>query len=759
VAEASDTAPSETCARAIEVRGTVQGVGFRPFVWRLAQRFGVAGRVRNVNGVVQIRAEGEQQDVEAFCEALRSEAPPLAVVGEVTWDGVETSGAVGFEVDSSLGGAEGERFVPPDASTCPACLEELFDPNDRRYRYAFINCTDCGPRFTIIEDLPYDRERTCMSVFQMCEECSREYLDPANRRFHAEPVACPKCGPRLTLWDTSGRETLGDPIEAAAALLGDGKILALKGLGGFHLACSAIDDAAVSELRWRKSRPDKPFAVMIRDLEAARGLFDMSRDEEELLGSRIAPIVLVRDKGGLAPSVAPGHRRQGAMLPSTPLHHLLLRETDLPLVMTSGNLSEEPICIGNDEARERLGGLADAIMTHDREIVARYDDSVMLISDGRPRVFRRARSLAPSPVELPAEVAPVLGCGAELNATFCLASGRNAFLSQHIGDFDSEEAERAYTDALACYRRLFGIEPEAVAHDLHPDFLSTRFAERTGLPSVPVGHHHAHIAAVMAEHQLPGPVIGVAFDGFGLGDDGTAWGGEFLVCDWKGATRAGRLRQVRQPGGDAAVRDPARMALAHAMDAGVLEEAAELLGEGASAASVVEAQVSSGLGSPLTSSAGRLFDAVSALAGVCRLATYEGQPAMLLEQAAEVGAIPEYPFGVEDEGGVLVLDTRPMIAAIVGDLSRGIGPGSVAGRFHRTLVSAVLEICRITRGGTGIDTVCLSGGVFQNELLTSNVVASLAACGFQVFVSEKVPAGDGGISLGQVLVAHGKMEE
>ncbi len=744
-------------ARDLEVRGIVQGVGFRPFVWRLATRHGIAGWVRNRSGIVEIHAEGSERALEAFCAAIAAEAPPLARVEDVRWSPASVLDLAGFEVDRSLSEAGGDRMVSPDVATCAACLTELFDPKDRRYRYPFINCTDCGPRFTIIERLPYDRERTSMRVFPLCDDCRREYLDPSNRRFHAEPVACPVCGPRVELRDAGWRPLDGDPIAEAASLLRRGMIVAVKGLGGFHLACDATNDRAVHALRVRKARPDKPFAVMVADVEQARELFELAPDEVALLGSPSAPIVLVPDLGRLAPSVAPGHRRQGAMLPSTPLHHLLLGEAQIPLVMTSGNRSDEPICTVNDEARERLSGIADAFLVHDREIVARYDDSVARVWRSGPVVIRRARSFAPSPIELPVEVRPTLGAGAMLNGTFCLASGTRAFLSQHIGDLDTEEAMRAYADALDRYRCVFALEPEVVAHDLHPDFATTRFAEETGLPRVAVQHHHAHVAAVMAEHRLGGPVIGVAFDGFGLGDDGTIWGGEFLACDWGRAERLGHLRAVRQPGGDAAVRQPWRMALAHAADAGCLAEARSLMPERGDDSAVVLGQIRSGLASPLTSSMGRLFDAVSALARVCREATYEGQPAMLLEQAAEPEDANAYPVRLDLLDGRLIVDSRPIVAGVVRDLLEGVPAGRVSARFHHSVAEAIELVCARIRSSTGLDRVCLGGGVFQNALLVDETVGRLEALGFSVFVPRQVPAGDGGIALGQVLVAHARM--
>ena len=751
------TASAALGARTIEVRGVVQGVGFRPFVWRLAERFGIRGWVRNGGGVVEISAEGSRADLDGFCAAIATEAPPLARVEDVRWAEATVSGVVGFEVDESLDVDGGDRLIPPDSATCPDCLRELFDPADRRYRYPFVNCTNCGPRFTIIEGLPYDRERTSMRAFPMCADCEREYLDPADRRFHAEPVACPACGPTLAFVDAAGRRRRADPVEQAVRLIAAGEVVALKGLGGFHLACDATNERAVRALRERKHRPAKPFAVMVADLERARERFKLSGDEENVLASSRAPIVLVRDRGTLAPSIAPGHVRQGAMLPSTPLHHLLLEATQRPLVMTSGNRGDEPICIANEEALERLEGIADGFLLHDREIVARYDDSVTRVWRGDPLVLRRARSSAPSPIRLATPVPPTLGTGAKLHGAFCLAAGTTAFLSQHVGDLDTDRAMAAYADALERYRRVFGITPEAAAHDLHPDFLTTRFAIETGLPLVAVQHHHAHVAAVIAEHRLEGRVIGVAFDGFGLGDDGTAWGGEFLVGDAGGMDRAAHLRPVALPGGDEAVRHPWRMALSHAADADVLERALPFLEGHGPETEVVLGQMRSGLGSGPTSSMGRLFDAVAALTGVCDLATYEGQPAILLEQAAEHGATREYPFEVTPEPGGIQLDARPIVAAIVADLSRGRPAGEIAGRFHRTVAAATLEVCRALRGMTGLDRVCLSGGVFQNELLTSDTVARLETVGFHVYLPREAPVGDGGIALGQVAVAARRM--
>jgi hydrogenase maturation protein HypF len=737
-------------ARHIEVRGVVQGVGFRPFVWRLAAAHGVAGWVRNDGGVVTIHAEGEPAALDRFAAAIAAQAPPLARVDDVGVRPAAVRGAAGFEVVASEDAVTGERLVSPDAATCAACLRELFDPADRRYRYPFVNCTDCGPRFTIIESLPYDRERTSMRAFPMCEDCRREYEDPADRRFHAEPVACPACGPRLR---AVGFEA-DDVIEGAAELLRAGAIVAVKGLGGFHLACDATDEEAVARLRARKRRPDKPFAVMVPTIEQARTWLAPTRAEQEALTSWRAPIVLVADRGRLAPSVAPGQRRQGAMLPSTPLHHLLTRAAGRPLVMTSGNATDEPICVDDDEALERLAGIADAFVLHDRRIVARYDDSVVAVRTGdrAPSVWRRARSFAPHALDLACEVPKAsLGTGALLHGAFCLASGRKAHLSQHVGDLDTEEALAAYRDAYDRARALFRVEPEVVAHDLHPDFMTTRFAEGLGLPRTAVQHHHAHVAATMAEHGLDGAVVGLAFDGLGLGDDGTIWGGEVLVCDAATSRRVGHLRAVRQPGGDVATAAPWRMALAHAADAGVLELALLLLDPPRQERDVVLAQLRSGFGSPLTSSAGRLFDAVAALTGICRdRVTYEGQAATWLEQAADPSAADPYPFDVTDE---IVLDPRPAIAAIVEDLTRGVDPAAVAGRFHAGLAVAAAEAGERAARRHALEQVVLGGGVFHNDLLTRRLVADLERRGLRVFLPREVPVGDGGIALGQVWVA------
>jgi hydrogenase maturation protein HypF len=748
-------------ARRFLVRGLVQSVGFRPFVVRLAAREGVTGWVRNEGGVVTILAEAHAASLDRFEAGLAAEAPPLAQVEGVSVDRIEPSGAAGFEVlGSTSGSSTGAPVLPPDVATCRSCLRELFDPGDRRFRYPFVNCTDCGPRFTIVESLPYDRVRTSMRGFPLCPECRREYEDPLDRRFHAEPVACPACGPTLRLTDAAGSAIDGDPIERTAALLLDGGIVAVKALGGFQLACDATAEPVVARLRSRKRRPDKPFAVMVASIEEARRWTEPTETEERLLGSWRAPIVLVADRGRLAPSVAPGHRRQGLMLPSTPLHHLLTRAAGVPLVMTSGNLSEEPIARSDDEGRAlATAGIAEAVLGHDRAIVARYDDSVAQVVRGASMLLRRARGTAPAPIDLPFEVPPMLAVGAELHATFCLAAGHRAYVSPHVGDLDDDRALAAYAEALERARRLFGIDPELVAHDLHPDFLSTRLAEETGLPRVAVQHHHAHAAAVAVERGLEGPVLAVAFDGFGLGADGSGWGGELLLLADGVSTRVGHLRAVRQPGGDAAVRDPVRMALAHAFDAGLGEEALTLLGRhapDAEAIAVLDAQLAGAVTSPWTTSAGRLFDAVAALSGVARRSTYEGAPAILLEQVADPAGTRNaigYPLPFEPNEEPLVLDTRAFVAAVVRDLRAGVPAGEVAERAHAGIAEGVGAAVGVLAARHSVRDVVLAGGVFANVLLAEGLAARLERRRLSVHLPAEVPPGDGGISLGQVAVA------
>lgn len=766
-------------ARRIEVTGVVQGVGFRPFVWRLAHRHGISGWVRNHDGAVEIHAEGPFVALEALCADLGADGPPLARVHRVLDVPVETTGVEGFTVAPSGGGdaTGGVRHLPPDTAPCAACLAELSDPGDRRFGHPFASCTDCGPRFTIIEALPYDRTRTSMAGFPLCERCATEYADPADRRFHAEPVACPLCGPRLRLVDRQGTDLSGgaDPIAMAAARLRSGAVLAVKGVGGYQLACDATDAATITELRRRKHRPDKPLAVLVADLDAAHRLARISAAEEELLASQAAPIVLVRSRGALPTAVAPGHERLGLMLPASPLHHLLSRAVDGPLVLTSGNRSEEPIAIDDADALDRLAGIADAWLTHDRRITTRLDDSVAAVRSTGPVLLRRARGHAPSPLPLGSPLRrSVLAVGGDLGNAFCVAARDDAFVSAHVGDLDDDATITAWRRAVERHLHLVGVRPEVVAHDAHPDLQSTRLAERLGdelgIPRVPVRHHHAHVAAVMAEHGLAGPVLGVACDGFGLGDDGTGWGGELLVADACGYRRVGHLAVVPQPGGDLAVRHPVGMALAHAEASGCLSDALALLGldestptdrlGGVDAATLLRVGASIPR-APRTSSVGRLFDAVAALCGLAPSPSYEGQPAMLLEQAALVVSgdiVPLAAFGVDDPAargtpGPIVLDPAPVVRAAVAALAERRPMAQVAAGFHAALADAITEVTCSLADREGLTDVCLAGGVWANGLLVDLVAPVLGARGLRAHLARRVPPGDGGLCLGQALVA------
>ncbi|GAA4949738.1 carbamoyltransferase HypF [Nonomuraea thailandensis] len=760
----------------MHVEGIVQGVGFRPFVYSLANRLGLAGRVHNdVNGV-HIEVEGALAGVEEFLTALERDAPALSAIERVTVVSGEPAGHRGFTIATSDPAGPRRALVSADTATCDDCLRELADPADRRHRYPFINCTNCGPRFTIVRGVPYDRPTTTMAAFGMCDDCAREYHDPGDRRYHAQPTCCPACGPRLSLRDPRGTELCGDPIACAAVLLRAGRVVAVKGLGGYHLAVTASDERAAAALRGRKHREEKPFAVMAADLAQARLLAEIDDTAAALLTGRARPIVLLprRDAApagvptgapagplavapsvvpSVAPSVAPGNRSLGLMLPYTALHHLLLAELAEPIVLTSGNVSDEPIAYEDDDALTRLGGIADAFLTHDRAIHQRTDDSVIRPLPGAITMLRRARGYAPEPLALRRPVsAPVLACGAELKSTFCLAQGRRAFVSQHIGDLENHDTLRAFAESIDHYCRLFGIRPEIVAHDLHPGYLSTRHAlEITGVEHVGVQHHHAHIAACLADNGDPGPVIGVAFDGLGHGADGTLWGGEFLRADLAGYERLGHLAQVPMPGGAAAIRQPWRMTAAYLRDdhpgLDVARRNAERWDDALHLAAT-------GLDSPLTSSAGRLFDAVAALLGVRDKITYDGQAAIELEQRAEPAETGAYPAAVTTPAsGPLIVEGGDLVRAAAADLSAGADPGVIAGRFHNGVAAAITRTCVALRQSTGLTAVALSGGVFQNALLLDRTVQRLRAAGFRVLKHVRVPPNDGGLSLGQASVA------
>ncbi len=760
----------------IQVRGIVQGVGFRPFVYGLAKSLKLSGYVFNSSAGVTVEVQGSNADIESFIRALSADAPKLAEITDVTITDAEVREGDAFSILASKYEASEFVLVSPDAGTCDDCWRDFGDVENRRFGYPFTNCTNCGPRYTIIEDIPYDRAATTMASFTMCSACRIEYEDPGDRRFHAQPNACAMCGPSLCLVPRgtalSGCTFVADEslrmIREARALLRAGKILAVKGLGGFLLACDATNDSAVAELRQRKWRPAKPFALMVRDVTAARELCVVSAvDEAALLNLRRPIVVLpVREETGLSQSIAPGNNTVGVMLPYTPLHYLLFSdspgaESVFPaLVMTSGNLSEEPIVISNEEALARLDAIADWFLLHNRDIATRVDDSVVRTFEGHERVLRRSRGFVPQAIDLGTPMQEVLAFGGELKNTFCLTKDRFAILSQHIGDLENYETMRFFEETLAKMKRLFRVEPKAVAHDLHPGYMSTRMALASEIErKIGVQHHHAHIASCMAENHLQGPVIGVAFDGTGYGTDGLIWGGEFLVADYAGFTRAAHLRNVLLPGGDAAVRQPWRMAVSYLRDT-FGEEWPRTLPCFRSVPerqiALVDAMLSRRVNTVETSSCGRLFDAVAALAGMGGEVTFEGQAAIALECAAK----PEDGrYGYDIQGAeTLVVDFRPMIAEIVADVSRNVAAGDISSRFHNTLSAAVGDVCERIREATGLDQICLSGGTFQNVYLLHRTVQDLRGRGFGVFLQSVVPANDGGIALGQAAIANALLQ-
>ncbi len=752
----------------IGVRGVVQGVGFRPFIYRLTQDHNLKGWVRNTSGSVEIEIEGDEESLGNFLIDLEAKAPPMARIERVESTFYPPNGYTEFQILESLS-QEGEyQLVSPDIATCEDCQGEIFSPTDHRFRYPFTNCTNCGPRFTIIEDIPYDRPRTTMHKFEMCPQCQQEYDDPLDRRFHAQPNACPKCGPGLKLVNSNGNPVDGnDVIKAAGQLLKAGKILALKGLGGFQLACDATDEEAVNLLRSRKRRPAKPLAVMVATLEAIEKHCLVSPEERKLLQSLECPIVLLRWKhssSNISPATAPNLKYLGVMLPYTPLYHILLREVGLPLVMTSGNLSEEPIAKDNDEALTRLRGIADYFLLHNRDISSRYDDSVYMV-EGSPRAIRRARGYAPYPIFLPFKSKQILACGAELKNTCCLTKDAHAFLSQHIGDMENEETLEHFENTIELYKKLFRIEPEIMAYDMHPEYLSTKYAlqagSEQGLSLIPVQHHHAHIVSCLVENEVEGPVIGVAFDGTGYGTDGTIWGGEFLMADWRSFRRVGHLEYVPLPGGKAAIKRPYRMALSYLHT--LLEEDFSLAGLPFSKLNPVELeiirqQLRQGINCPLTSSAGRLFDAVSALVGVREEIDYEAQAAIELEMLApdKLGEFEwkSYPFSIVEHQGMRVVKLGELFFTVIKDVKNQVPVPIISLKFHNTMAQMITEMCKLISGETGITRVVLSGGVFQNRLLLKLATTALLREHFSVLTHHLVPCNDGGISLGQAVIAH-----
>jgi hydrogenase maturation protein HypF len=779
----------------IQVRGVVQGVGFRPFVYNLAHALGLSGYVFNSSSGVTIEIEGDEAAGETFLRTLKEDPPQLAEITEITVTEMAVAGGAGFSILDSREEASEFALVSPDAGTCDACWSDFGDPNNRRYGYPFTNCTHCGPRYTILRDIPYDRAKTTMSAFSMCADCEKEYEDPRDRRFHAQPNACAVCGPSLLLVKSVANASMAAAVQRlgncwfqdddslaivrqARGLLAEGKILAVKGLGGFLLACDATNEAVVSELRRRKRRPHKPFALMVRDLAAARRLCEVSAEDEASLLSPRRPIVILprRADAGLASGIAPiselryvpGDKTLGVMLPYTPLHYLLFSDSPQiesewsALVMTSGNLSEEPIVISNHEAMLQLGGVADWFLLHNRDIATRVDDSVVRSFEGRERVLRRSRGFVPQPIDMGIELEEVLAFGGELKNTFCLTKGRYAILSQHIGDLENYETMQFFEETLANLKHVFRVEPRAAVYDLHPGYMSTRMALTSGIEhKIGVQHHHAHIASCMAENHLRGRVLGVAMDGTGFGTDGTVWGGEFLLADFAGFTRRAHLRNVLLPGGDAAVRQPWRMALSYLRDVFGQQIPAELECFQAiddKQIALVDTMLTRRIQTVATSSCGRLFDAVATLLGVATEVTFEGQAAIALEAMAAGGIEERYDFETE-EGESMILDFRPVIAAIVEDLSRGQRAGQISARFHNTLSAGIGEICGKIGAADGVNRVCLSGGSFQNLYLLGRTVVELRRRGFGVFLHAQVPANDGGLSLGQAMIATQRMRE
>ncbi len=757
----------------VHISGIVQGVGFRPFVYNLAMSLNLKGWVKNTSAGVDIEVDGDKETLDLFLQKLRDGAPTLSRIDDFSASFGPGNGFTQFDIIHSESVDGAFQPISPDVAICDDCLRELFDPNDRRYRYPFINCTNCGPRFTIIKDIPYDRPFTTMAGFPLCPNCEREYKDPTNRRFHAQPVACPVCGPKIWLDVGATRESPlqnDDAMKETQRLLTEGKIVAIKGLGGFHLACDATNAKAVTELRTRKLRVDKPFALMMPDIETIERHCFVSDEEKALLTSPARPIVLLKKKpeSTIVEEVSPKQEWLGVILPYTPLHYLLFTNYQSlysALVLTSGNLSEEPIATGNEEARERLAKLADAFLMHDRDIHVRCDDSVVRVfSEQLPITnyqspitypIRRSRGYSPFPVKLPFQVPPLLATGSELKNTFCITNGNYAFLSHHIGDMENYETLQSFEQGVEHFERLFRVKPVAIAHDMHPNYLATRYAleraERENLPTFNIQHHYAHVAACMAEHGLTEPVIGVSFDGTGYGDDGAIWGGEFLVADYKSYQRAAHLEYFPLPGGDVAIKKPARTALALLWSLGMdWDDALESVKEFCAEDQVtLRVQLEKKINTPMTSSMGRLFDAVSALAGVRQKVNYEGQAAIEFEAMADSAEAGQYVFGVES-GQVGV---RSVVEALVKDTVAGVPIQKISARFHNGLAESVREMVKRISGETSLRTVVLSGGVWQNLTLLRRTLSLLRKDGFEVYIHREVPTNDGGLSLGQAAIA------
>ena len=745
----------------IGITGIVQGIGFRPFIYNLAQKHLIRGWVLNNEKGVLINAESEDGNLDRFIQDISKLAPPLARIESFDVKYLEPLGYTTFEIRKSEETQKKFTLISPDVATCDQCLSELFSPQNFRYRYPFINCTLCGPRFTIIRDIPYDRHRTTMAPFVMCPVCQKEYEDPSDRRFHAQPNACSACGPSLHLEDTEGKEVPGDPIVKTLDLLSKGRIVAIKGLGGFHLACDARNQDAVSSLRSRKFREDKPFAVMCRNLGEVKEHCEVNQEEEKLLLGVERPIVILRRKENspVTNAVAPYQDTLGVMLPYSPLHHLLLNGPLKTLVMTSGNVSDEPISYKNEEALRRLSKIADYFLFHNREIHMRCDDSVTRMFGGKPHILRRSRGYVPSPIKLSFPLEMILACGGELKNTFCLTRGQYAFMSHHIGDLENLETLTSFEEGIEHFKRLFYIEPKAVTYDLHPDYLSTQYA--LSIPDIPrmgVQHHHAHIVSAMAENGMEGDVIGVALDGTGFGLDGTIWGGEFIRSNLRDFDRLAHLKKVPMPGGSMAIKEPWRMAMVYLSEA-FGDETTKLKIDlirriDPQKWDVLKRAIEKKINTPLTSSMGRFFDAVSSLLSVRDEARYEGQAAIELEMIADHGIKEEYPFHIQKDEKPMVVDSQEMIRGIVRDLIDGAPNSEISGKFHRTIARLIVETCETIRSKEKLNRVVLSGGVFQNIFLLSLVTEGLKRSAFDVYTHHLVPTNDGGISLGQAVIAH-----
>ena len=757
---------ADYAARELKVEGIVQGVGFRPFVYQLANRFGLKGEVANTSSGVSIHIEGLKDDIEAFCRNLVQKHPPLAHITEVSIHPKSVEGFKSFSIIKSQSESLRSALISPDVSVCDDCLQELFNPNDRRFKYPFINCTNCGPRYTIIDDIPYDRPNTSMKHFLMCDTCQAEYDDPSNRRFHAQPNACAVCGPYVSLYDNKRQKIdVPDAIEKTAELLKLGHIAAIKGLGGFHLAADAENDAAVARLRQRKHREEKPFAIMSFDLDRISRYAHIEPEEKALLTSMQRPIVLLRKKIShtISEGVSPRNKYFGTMLPYTPLHALLLDRGFTALVMTSGNLSEEPIAIDNEDAFERLGNIADYFLIHNRDIYLRSDDSIVRQTAGAPRFFRRSRGYVPVPIFLNKKLPSILACGAELKNTICVTKENRAFLSQHIGDLENLSTFEFLSMTIEHMKRILDVDPVIIAFDLHPDYLGTRYAlEQVHVEKIQIQHHHAHIVSCMAENRIDGPVIGLSFDGTGYGSDGTVWGGEILVAEGGQFSRAAHLAYAPMPGSTAAIKEPWRMAVSYLyetfgdefwnLNLPVLKEI-----EDKKIKFIVD-MISKQVNSPLTSSLGRPFDGIASIVGLRNHVHYEGQAAMELEMTADESIRETYDYEWVSDGVYRIL-TEPIVRNVVEDMNKNVPVSKISSKFHHTLIRLFSDLCEVIRRDTGLKRVVLSGGVFQNAMLLAGFIPVLEKKGFTVYTHQLVPTNDGGISLGQAIAAAAIAEQ